>query len=886
MRQGGWRETTMKEARAKEKGLGKKQRTRMVNFRRILLALLVLCLVTLASLFVFIGVTLAQNYDIDESKLAKMEQTTKIYDRNGNEVDRLFIQNREYVPLEEIPDIIVSTFVAVEDERFYSHFGVDLKGIVRAAVKNIMSGSTVQGASTITQQLARNVFLSHERTFARKIREALIALKLERRYEKDEILEMYLNYIYFGAGAYGIKAAAKTYFGKEDLYDLTIGEVAMLAALPKGPNLYNPLEEENKERAEERRQVVLSVMERHGIITAEERKEAAETELTFNTQRPTENPALDTYIDMVLDEAKERYGLTSDDIYTGGFQIYTNLDVNAQEILYETFRKDGPMADELFPPDGPEQIVQGSMVILDHTTGEVLAAIGGRDYQPRGINRATRDARSPGSAIKPITVYAPALEAGWHPYDTVWDEQRDYNGYKPRNYSRRYYGPVTMMYALQQSLNAASVWLLNEIGLDKGLEAAQAFGIKTEPGVGLAVALGGGVQTSPLSMARAYSAFANNGIIMEPYLIKEIIDAEGGKVAVHQPEYKQVISEQTAWYMTEMLLNVVKNGTGKNAQFKHPVAGKTGTNEYAGGKGNQDAWFVGYTPYLTAAVWLGYDVTDDRHNIETTGGGLPAKIFKHVMSQVMENYPVKSFQKPGGVTELKPPVELKRITDLKAFLRITGPYSFAVDLEFSQQNDDRVAYNIYRTDARGARTLMATINRGQSWSDTNVALNESYTYEVLPVNKETGMEGPPSNRVTVTVSLDYPFLRFPDGIDQEKIENWMREMLGIPLEEEKPDDVEEPRENEDEDVLPINPPVNPPVPPGQEKPVPETPNEPPQEEESPPAPSPEPPQPGRGEQEENGSPGDKKNGGEEQPRTGRETNQKNGREANQNIMAE
>lgn len=856
---GEWREKRMKEARAKGKEQGKPKRPRKLNFRRLLLALSVLCLVALASLFVFIGVTLAQNYDIDESKLANMDQTTKIYDRDGNEVDQLFIQNREYVPLEEIPDLIVSTFISVEDERFYNHFGLDLKGIARATVRNLMSEGTVQGASTITQQLARNVFLSHERTYARKIREALIALKLERRYEKDDILEMYLNYIYFGAGAYGIKAAAKTYFGKEDLYDLTIGEVAMLAALPKGPNLYNPLEEDNKQRAEDRRKVVLSVMERHGIITAEERKEAAETELSFNTQRSTENPALDTYIDMVLEEAKEVYGLSSDDIYTGGFKIYTNLDVKAQEILYETFRKDSPLAAELFPPDGPDQIVQGSMVILDHSTGEVLAAIGGRDYQPRGLNRATRDARSPGSAIKPITVYAPALEAGWHPYDMLRDEQRDYNGYKPRNYSRRYYGSVSMTYALEQSLNAATVWLLNEIGLSKGLEAAQAFGIKTEPGVGLAVALGGGVQTSPLSMARAYSAFANHGVIMEPFLIKEIVDSEGDKVAVHQPGHKRVISEQTAWYMTEMLRNAVRNGTGKNAQFNHPVAGKTGTNEFVGGKGNQDAWFVGYTPYLTAAVWLGFDVTNAQHNIDTTGGGLPAKIFKHVMSQVMADYPVKPFQKPAGVSELKPPVELKPISDLKAFLRLVGPFSFAVDLEFSQQNDERVAYNIYRIEGGGARTLIATINRGQSFSDTNVSFNQSYSYEVTPVNKETGAEGPSSNRVTVTISLDYPFLRFPEGVDEKEIEKWVREILGLPPEEESPSDLPEPEEDNGEDEVP-EPPPQPPAPedPGQEAPP-----EPPPAEEGPPNPSTDPVPPGRGSRGENGDPGGQQNGGEE-----------------------
>jgi penicillin-binding protein 2A len=291
-------------------------------------------------------------------------------------------------------------------------------------------------------------------------------------------------------------------------------------------------------------------------------------------------------------------------------------------------------------------------------------------------------------------------------------------------------------------------------------------------------------------MAKAYSAFANQGVMIEPYLIREIVDSHGDKVAVHKPEPKRIISEQTAWYMTEMLRNVVRNGTGKNAQFNHPVAGKTGTNEYNGADGNQDAWFVGYTPYLTAAVWLGFDKTDPQHTIDTTGGGYPARLFRHVMSQVMEDYPVKQFERPSGVQELKPPVRLQQISDLKAFLRISNDFNFAVDLEFSHQNDDRVAYNIYRIDAGGSRTLAATINRGESWSDTNVALNETYSYEVAPVNKETGEEGPASNRVTVTVSPEYPFIRLPDEFDEEAYEEWLRDILGLPAEEEEPGEEE------------------------------------------------------------------------------------------------
>ncbi|MDQ0338911.1 penicillin-binding protein 2A [Caldalkalibacillus uzonensis] len=775
-----------------------RKRKRKINYKSVALSLLVLCLVLAFALLAFIGVTLAKNYEIDEA-LLDMRQTSKIFDREGNQVDQLYFENREYVPIEEIPDMVRSAFIAVEDQRFYEHNGVDIRGIARAFFRNLLAGGTVEGGSTITQQLAKNVFLSHERTYMRKLQEALIAINLERRYTKDEILEMYLNYIYLGAGAHGIKAASKTYFGKDDLNDLTISEVALLAALPKAPNHYNPLEEENRERSEQRRQLVLRIMQEQGIITEEEREVAASQELELNPQRSTKNAAFNTFVDMVLEEAKELYGLTIDDIYTGGYEIHTTLDVRAQEIMHEALRADGPMADQLFPPNGPEQIVQGSMVILDHHTGAVLAVTGGRDYEPRGLNRANRDSRSPGSAIKPITVYAPALEAGWNPYATVRDEQRDYNGYTPRNYTRRYYGPVTMMYALEQSLNAGAVWLLNEIGLSKGLQSAEAFGIKTEPNVGLAVALGGGVQTSPMSMARAYSAFANQGVIMEPYFIEKIVDQRGDTVAVHQPKHERVISDQTAWYMTEMLVNVVKNGTGRNAQFAHPVAGKTGTNQYEPADGNQDAWFVGYTPYFTAAVWMGFDQTDVQHTINTTGGGLPAQLYKHVMSQVLENYPVKQFERPAGVEELKPPIRLQQITDLKAFLRLTGDFTFAVDLEFTQQQDERVAYNIYRiSEVSGSRSLVATISKGETWSDHNVQLNESYSYEVAPVNTETGEEGPVSNRATVVISLEYPFFRRPEDMDEEAFEKWLREMLGDEEEEPAEEEVEEEQEEQED----------------------------------------------------------------------------------------
>jgi penicillin-binding protein 2A len=766
--------------RTQQKPKKSKKRKQNMNVKIVAISFIVIFVLTLVGLAGFMGIILAKNYEIDESKL-EMREATVIYDRNDQEVAKLYLENREYMPINEIPVMLQEAFIAVEDQRFYEHQGVDVRAIGRALYRDILARSMVEGGSTITQQLAKNVFLTHEKKLMRKTEEVLIAVNLEQRYPKEKILEMYLNYIYFGHGAYGIESAAQVYFGKE-VDKLELGEMAMLAALPKAPNSYSPLQEENKERSEERRKLVLRLMEQQGKITEEEREQAAETPLQLNNKGITENKALFTYMDMVLEEAEEKYGLSGDDILIGGYQIYTSLDSKAQEAMYEAFRENGPKAEELFPASGPEQIAQGSMVIMDHQTGAIAAVMGGRDYVRQGTNRATSKARQPGSTFKPIAVYAPALEMGWHPYDLLKDELTTYPGnYTPRNYDHEYRGKVTMMEAIKKSHNAPAVWLLNEMGIDKGVQSAQSFGFE-QVNRELGIALGGSIQVSPLEMANAFGAFANQGLMMEPYLIEKIVNKDGVPISRKQPEHQQVVTAQTAWYMTKMLQGVVQEGTGTRAKISHPVAGKTGTTQAPKDlNGVQDAWFVGYTPQYTAAVWMGFDQTNEAHIMNTSGGRLPAQVFQYVMEKALADKPVLAFERPSGVDELEPPVRVQQIQDLQAFLSVNWDFSLTVDLDFTPNEDDRVSYRIYRIDKETEeKQLLAEITKdqlvdGRRWTDENISIRSSYDYQVTPVNTLNGLEGEPSNLASVEV-VPSSLYRKRDDMDQDEFEKWLKDL--------------------------------------------------------------------------------------------------------------
>ncbi|WP_151733844.1 transglycosylase domain-containing protein [Paenibacillus tengchongensis] len=540
---------------------------------------------------------------------------------------------RSLAGLNEMPELLIQTFLTVEDRQFYAHSGLNYTGIARAAVRNTLSLRIAEGGSSITQQLARNLYLDRRQTLLRKLNEASIALALEKRMSKDKILELYLNQIYMGRGQYGVKTAAEYYFGVTDLRQLDIGQIAALAATPKGPSIYNPAE--NNAVSAARQQLVLRIMEQQGLITAQERAQAARTEY-----HPPQQPAGGvlsgaSYIDVALQEAARLTGRTPEQLKTGGYRIQTAMNAAAQEAMEWAFRER-----DNFPPDGLSRQVEAAMVIMDQHSGEIAALIGGRDESPGSVNRAVIDARQPGSAFKPVIVYGPALESGMYSPDSILpDRKQNYGGYSPDNVNGVYRGQVSMRTALRESINAPAVWLLKQVGIAQARQFAAKLGIQLPAeDVHLSIALGGLHQgVSPLKMAQAYSVFASGGIYREAHTVRSISAAGGQLLYRYEPEPQRVITAQTADSMTRMLRSAVNEGTGKKARLSVPVAGKTGTTQAGlpgvSGKANRDLWFVGYTPDWTAAVWMGFDRTDKEH-VLYEGSGKAAALFAAVMSKV------------------------------------------------------------------------------------------------------------------------------------------------------------------------------------------------------------------------------------------------------------
>lgn len=589
-----------------------------------------------------LGVSLAVvdewSYQWNQGDLIKDDVNSVVYDNRGQVLAVLHAEkNRTPVAFEQIPKVVKDAFLAVEDVRFYQHQGVDLRAIGRAVVANYHSGNYAEGASTITQQLVRISLLTPEKKIQRKVREMAIARELEHRYTKDEIFNMYLNRLYFGHGAYGIQAAAQVYFGKS-VEQVTLSEAALLAGLAKNPNGYSPYR--HPERAKERRNTVLQQMWRWGLI--------GEVDYQKTKDQPVhlaglhQNAYLHPYfVDYVLEEILKNYDITEEELYRGGLRIYTSMDAKVQQALEQSFANGGN-----FPPAQPDQLVQSAMVVMDAQTGLVKGLIGGRSYQARrGFNRAVDLARQPGSAIKPVVVYAPALVTGYTPDYVLKDEPIDFEGYSPQNSDGRYRGDITMATALQYSINTYAVKMLQQLGIDTGYNFAVKLGLPLVPqDKGLALALGGlrkGV--APLHMAAAFAPFANGGIYHQPQVITKITNFQGVNFHGAPPKSQQVMSPDQAQSMTEMLTHVVQAGTGQLAAIPGlPVAGKTGTTQlpdlpaFRGVSGNKDAWFVGYSGSLVGAVWLGYDQTDANHYLQGVyGGTFPAQIWQKVMQKAL-----------------------------------------------------------------------------------------------------------------------------------------------------------------------------------------------------------------------------------------------------------
>ncbi len=593
----------------------------------------------------FFGLLSYFSKDADISGLKnELPQPTVFYDVSGKVASKVSANKNEGVPIKEVPDTLENAIIAIEDHRFYQHNGVDLIGMSRALVRDLKAGGMVEGGSTITQQLTKNTILTSEKTLKRKMQEVFLAIAVEREYTKQEILQMYVNQIYFGNGAYGIKQAASKYFAKE-VRDLTLSESALLAGLIKAPSALNPYD--HLEKAIERRDIVLAQMEEQGYITNQQYEKAKNEKVILNDKGGDPfRGKFPYYVDQVLDEAIKQYGFTQDELLTEGYQIFTELEPAMQTAMENTYQNEA-----LFPK-GSDRLVQSGGVLVDPKTGGVRAIVGGRgEHTFRGYSRASQLQAQPGSSFKPLAVYTPALEEGWKITDLVKDEPLQFGTYQPSNYDHQYAGEVPMYEAVKESKNVSAVWLLNELGIEKGIDSVKRFGIPLEKeDHNLSMALGGlhkGV--SPLQMAEAFSVFPNNGVKMKAHVIKKIVDANGLVVAEWKAQKERVTTKTVTDNMTTMLLGVVEEGTGKAAQIPgRETAGKTGSTQVpiTGINGLKDQWFVGYTPQLVGAIWVGYDKTDADHYITPTSGTGSAVIFREVMKEALKNSPNQKFGVP------------------------------------------------------------------------------------------------------------------------------------------------------------------------------------------------------------------------------------------------
>ncbi|MEN6463469.1 MAG: PBP1A family penicillin-binding protein [Syntrophomonas sp.] len=594
----------------------------------------------------------------DPQQLTGASSTT-LYDDKGEVCASLHAgENRTEVELDKVPQDLINAFIAIEDQDFYEHHGVNYKGIIRAVLSNVRSGDlTGQGASTITQQLARNAFLTADKRVERKLKEIVLAYKLESNFSKDEILTMYMNKIYFGGGAYGVQAASKTFFGK-DVSELTLEESSLLAGLVQSPNNYYPFQ--YFDRAKARQKMVLDNMVNCGFIDEKAAQTAFEKPLHFQKIHNA-GTKYGFFTDAVIEEALDILGNIDDyrddpssALYRSGLKIYTTMNSKLQEHAEELAANPAN-----FPSESKNgQKIQVGMTIVDDKKGEVKAVLGGRQYeQQRGFNRAIDAHRQPGSSIKPLSVYGPALEQGFMPYYTLEDKPLSYKYggtiWKPENYDLKYRGLIPMRTAVQYSINTYAVQMLDQIGIKSGYKFAQSLGLelvdtKGTNDLGLApLSLGGLTKgATPLQMAAAYGAFGNSGVFVKPHFITRIVDADGVELYNFKPAYRRVMSEETSWLMTSMLQTVVNSGTGTKAKIPGIMcAGKTGTSEEY-----RDSWFCGYVPGFSGAVWMGYDQEYTMHDIY--GGGYPALLWKSMMQQAIKLKKASPQAKPSDIIQI------------------------------------------------------------------------------------------------------------------------------------------------------------------------------------------------------------------------------------------
>ncbi|SDH06340.1 penicillin-binding protein 1A [Alteribacillus persepolensis] len=650
-------EANMQKQKKKNKKPGKRSLGKKILIASAIAFLIIFTAGTISAVAI-----ISQAPDIDPDELV-FAQAAQIYDQNDEPIMQLHAgENRDMVDIDEVPEHAKNAFVAVEDVRFYDHFGIDVRRVFGALFANITEGFGAEGASTITQQVVKNAFLSSDKTITRKIQEQYLAVRLEQQYSKDQILEMYLNLIYFNQGAYGISEAANVYFNKSEVSELTIEDAALLAAIPRRPNYYDPTQ--NPDAAKDRRDHIIDLMAEHDFISSDDAENAKnvaiEEQLDF---QPTEEGVLyDSFITQVQNELEDIDGITSSDIYSSGLHVYTTLDTDAQEYAEEVIHTDQHIANY---PDSED--FQVGFTLLDTQTGAIKAMVGNRQNPDiaRGLNYAARSNAQPGSTIKPLIAYGPAIEYNqWSTYHQIEDAPHQYSdGTEITNYGGNYSGYVSMREALVRSLNIPAVKALQQTGAGKAGEFVRGLGIPLE-NVNEAAALGGiGQGVSSLNMAGAFAAFGNNGEYHEPYAVRKIEFPDGRTINL-EPEPASAMSDYTAYMVTDMLKDALTDprGTGRDANIPGlDVAGKTGTTNFTDDEhrqygipddGDPDVWFTGYTTRYAASVWTGFSGNRGENYLIGNESNIAKEIFRLVMSEVSQGVDTPDFEKPDSVAEV------------------------------------------------------------------------------------------------------------------------------------------------------------------------------------------------------------------------------------------
>ncbi len=734
-------------------------------------------------------------HDFDPANILGAEQTLVLYDGTGKELTRLHgREDRVPISIEDIPPHVRAAFISAEDARFYEHPGVDVVRIAGAAWEDIKAGGYVQGASTISQQLIKLSHLTAIKTMSRKLEEAVLACQMETMYSKDEILEMYLNYVYFGGGYYGIEAAALGYFGVH-AKELSAAQAALLAGILKSPSNFAP--HLNYKASVGRRDTILNLMGQYGYLSEAQLNTAKAEEMVILHDGSTAEQR-GYYVDTVLRSATELLGISSEELLTGGYRIYSALDPALQSRCEEIF------ADDEYFPEG----AQAAIVVQEAGTGLVRALVGGRGAYETAMafNRATDIRRQPGSLIKPIIAYAPALEShGYTAASLLLDEPTSFADYTPSNYGSKYYGWVTLREAVTRSLNVPAVKVLSEIGLADGKAFAQSCGVAFDQSdTSLTLALGGFTYgVSPWQMAGAYAAFASGGVYNSPTVIQKITDGSGTILYQYQGENRRVLSEQNAYILTSMLQSAIEEGPGHRlGQLDIPLAGKTGT--VGQDEGNRDAWMACYSADYAATVWMGYDSSGDgAMPSDATGGKYPALVLGALFSGVYQDKQPREFAMPAGVnvykldkrtlentheavlaTALTPKsavlsevfVEGSQPTAQSTYWVVPSPPAgFAVSLGMDGRpaivftgRESFAVYQLYRQEGASSPVLIKDWQGCGSvrYTDESALPGRTYTYYIMPVHVEMRVgggrvQGPATQKKTVATKAAVIDIKIP-----------------------------------------------------------------------------------------------------------------------------